>query len=57
MHDKNTVNTIFYTVFLVTFVVNVTWLDIILLNITPLKKTVTKLWPNTENNPMKMLNA
>ena len=26
------------TVFLVTFVVNATWLDIILLNITPLKK-------------------
>ena len=57
MHDKNTVKYNFYTVFLVTFVVNATWLDIILLNITPLKKNVTKLWPNTENNPKKMLNA
>ena len=41
MHRKNTVKYNFYTVFLVTFVVNATWLDIILLNITPLKKTVT----------------
>ena len=39
MHDKNTVKYNFYTVFLVTFVVNATWLDIILLNITPLKKS------------------
>ena len=36
---------------LVPFVVNATWLDIILLNITPLKKL------KMENNPKKMLNA
>ena len=57
MHSKNTVKyNFFYTVFLVTFVVNATWLDIILLNITPLKKR-DKLWSKTENNLKKMLNA
>ena len=58
MQGKITVKYNFYTVFLVTFVVNATWLDITLLNIyNSTEKTVTKLWPKTENNPKKMLNA
>ena len=58
MHGKNRVKYNFYTVFLVTFVVNATWLDIILLNITSLKKnyqTMTKNGEQSQEN-VKCLN-
>ena len=37
-----------------TFVVNVTWLNIILLNITPLKNCDQTVAKKTENNPKKL---
>ena len=59
MHGKTTVKYIFYTVFLVTFVVNASWLDIILLNITPLEnydQTMTKNGEKSQEN-VKCLNT
>ena len=60
MHGKNTVKYQFFnTVFLVTFVMNATWLDIILLNISPLKnydQTMTKNGEKSQEN-VKCLNT
>ena len=59
MQGKTTVKYNFYTVFLVTFVVNATWLDIILLNITPLKNCDQTLAKNGEQSQenVKCLNT
>ena len=59
MQVKNTVKYNFFTVFLVTFVVNATWLDIILLNITPLKKLLPNFGQKLRTIPrnVKCLNT